>query len=80
MHLLVLHRIARPGEGLAPGPLHLLSAREDQAAGTRIVPLRHFNPAVPDIAGAFPDRPEPHDFLRRTPGADRTIQRRRPPG
>lgn len=54
MHLLALHTIARSGDGLAPELQRLLSAREAQSADTCIVPLRSFNPAIPDVAGGFP--------------------------
>lgn len=53
MHLLALHKIARSGDGLAPELQRLLAAREAQSTETRIVPLRHFNPAIPDVAGGF---------------------------
>jgi hypothetical protein len=80
MHLMALHQIARSGDGLAPELLRLFAAREAQAADTRLVSLRNFNPAIPDVAGAYPDRPERNDILPGTPSTDRAIQRRRPPG
>jgi len=64
MHLLALHRIARSGDGLAPELRRLLSAREAQAAGARIVPLSRFNPAIPDVAGGFSQRTASGDHLR----------------
>jgi hypothetical protein len=80
MHLLALHKIARSGDGLAPELQRLLSAVETQSTNIRVVPLRRFNPAIPEIAGAYRDRPEPHDVLGRTPSDDRIIQHRRPTG
>ena len=80
MHLLARHTIARTGDGPAPELLRLLSVHEAQTADKRLVPLRRFNPAIPEIAGTFPDRREPQDILRRSTGSRSNHPRRRPPG
>ncbi|MEQ1954956.1 hypothetical protein [Mesorhizobium sp. CN2-181] len=79
MHLLALHRIARSGDGLASELQRLLSAREAQSADTRIVQLRRFNPAIPDVAGGFPQQTLSGDDPR---SRERQPQPRprRPPG
>jgi hypothetical protein len=77
MLLLALHRIARPGDGLAPELQRLLSAREAESTDTRIVPLRRFNPAIPDVAGGFPHRTTTEDDPSRE--SQRQTRLRRPP-
>ncbi|MCO5083837.1 MAG: hypothetical protein M9955_19540 [Rhizobiaceae bacterium] len=79
MHLLALHRIARSGDGLTPELQRLLSAREAQSADTRIVPLRRFNPYIPDIAGGFPQQKLSEDDPRNSE-RQRHPRFRRPPG
>lgn len=64
MHLLALHRIARSGDGLTRELQRVLSAREAESADTRNVPLRRFNPYIPDVAGEFPQRTKSEDNLR----------------
>lgn len=51
MHLLALNRIARGGDGLAPEFLTLLARRDAIATDPKIVHLRSFNLALPDVAG-----------------------------
>jgi hypothetical protein len=79
MHLLALHTIARSGDGLAPELQRLLSAREAQSADTSIVQLRRFNPAIPDVAGGFPQNTASKDDPR-SRERERQPRLRRPPG
>jgi len=78
MHLLALHRIARSGDGLAPELQRLLSARESQFTDPQILPLGRFHPAIPDVAGGFPQQTlSEDDPLSRE--RQRHAQLRRPP-
>ncbi len=79
MHLLALHRIARSGDGLTPELQRLLSAREAQSTDTSIVPLRRFNPAIPEVAGGFPQRMTVEDEPR-SRERQRQPRLRHPPG
>ena len=79
MRLLAPHTIARHGDGLARELQRLLSAREAQSADPRIVPLRQFNPAIPDVAAGFPQNTAFKDDPRRRE-RERQPRLRRPPG
>jgi hypothetical protein len=79
MHLLALHTIARPGDGLAPELQRLLSGRAAQSIDTRIVQLRRFNPAIADVAGEFQQQSAPGNDPRLRE-SKRQPRLRRPPG
>jgi hypothetical protein len=79
MHLLALHKIARSGDGLAPELQRLLSAVEAESTDTSIVQLRRFNPAIPDVAGGFPQKTTSEENPR-IRERKRQPRLRRPPG
>jgi hypothetical protein len=54
MLLLNLHHVAREGDGLAPELLKLLAHRSAIGGDPNIVPLRDFNPGIPNAAGHPP--------------------------
>ena len=56
MQLLALHAIARHGDGLAPELQRLLAQRNAMATHPKIVELRSFDAAIPQVAGEPPGR------------------------
>jgi hypothetical protein len=54
MTLLHLHHIGINGDGLDPKILELLSHGNAIVADPKVVPLRQFNLAIPDVSGERP--------------------------